>query len=285
MNPEGKDDMTHQTQILSIAKMLTAGSLIAVLRADVVKRRSLCHSSALLVGLATTWIATDSWADASKHVVLFADDYSELCQAVQSEAESLLEIEGDFCSFPVASSNREIKPIEWRQTDSETARKAWSDFLASEGWDKRIPPREYGSFWKKYETILSGMLKVGDAALETATIDVDNDGSSDRVYRATTIRPKDPNDPGLGWTVARCSLPENPAHPAHTIFFESTDMARMGLLGRSDIGNNAELIEYRGKIYRVGLLADIFSVSQIRRHSSPPYHAFFSQECALSIEH
>jgi hypothetical protein len=228
----------------------------------------------LLVGLVVAGQVHSAYAASSIEII--DNGYPELCAAAKKQAEQLLQRDQNVCAFPKDDSKDGIRPIDWTPATDERAQTAWSDFLAKANWDKTIPNSDYDQFWKRNGPGIVKTLKTG-VSLDQARIDVDNDGSAELVYRATTIRPVDPKDTLKGWA----PLPCQGQLPFYSIFFARSEWTRMGVVAMGGSAVSADLLQYRGRTYLIDSGPDSFSVSEISRTSTAPTEAYANQVCAF----
>lgn len=211
-----------------------------------------------------------------------------LCEAVEQQARALQAAEGNFCAFPSSTIPSEIQPVRWEPTESRTVEEMLAETLPLFGWDTRKSWEALGSgsagkgraetveaYWRQFGTKMLDAFATGDATLESASIDVDNDGATETVYRTTTFRPIEVSNPSAGFTSLQCSFPDQqPVRPYHGILLTRETRARAGKLGNFVNTENSDLLMFRGRTYVVRSGPTSLNVREVLQGSIGPLLVF-----------
>jgi hypothetical protein len=211
-----------------------------------------------------------------------------LCEAVEQQARALQAAEGNFCAFPSSTIPSEIQPVRWEPTESRTVEEMLAETLPLFGWDTRKSWEALGSgitgksraetveaYWRQFGTKMLDAFATGNATLESASIDVDNDGVTETVYRTTTFRPIDVSNPSAGFTSLQCSFPDQqPVRPYHSILMTRETRARVGKLGSFVNTENSDLLMYRGRTYVVRSGPTSLNIREVLQRSIGPLLVF-----------
>jgi hypothetical protein len=149
---------------------------------------------------------------------------ADVCQDAAPVIERIVAEHGYVCTFLDRMTGAGFEAVQWRTASDAAAELAWNNFRSKGAVDPEILP---------------GLLATSRTVLETALVDVDNDGQPEPVYRATLIE-RDKT----------CGSGREPM-VRHSIFFEPNAAPRMRRLGRHNIGDFADLIRYRGATFVV----------------------------------
>lgn len=234
-------------------------------------------------------------ADEARTVELFVNAEVELCDTVLKQAQELYLAEGNFCAFPVAAKGSKLQPVRWKPASLSDTSPLLGKRLPLFGWDTRGSWSALGpefanrpfelvvaEYWRRYGDAMIEPIRSGQGSLEMASIDVDNDGDIETVYRVTTLRPTTKGAPQGGFMPLRCSLSgQRPERPYYSLFFDETDQAAMGRLGYFDKSENVNLATYDGATIRILMSPDSISVSRIKTRDN---RAWYSQKCALAVK-
>lgn len=125
--------------------------------------------------------------------------------------------------------------------------------------------------------------------LQTAIVDVDNDGLVERVYRTAILQPIDPTQPDLGWRVLPCNLPSGATAssdvviPYRAVFFEQREQAKMGNMALFDKIENHDVFLFRGRSYLARMGPSSISADRIQVQKLPntPQRALSFQVCRI----
>jgi hypothetical protein len=227
-----------------------------------------------------------------KAVALIADKDPELCQQALQMAASLVHSEGNVCAFPVSLTGSQVEPVQWRQVSVEDAKPILSWYLPRLGWDTRLSwkalkPELQGApydtfaeeYWRHFGQAMLAAFGEGRGTVEIATIDVDNDGTKETVYRSTILKPHANDDPGLGFSPLQCSFDgQTPVRTYQGILFSEPLRERMGQLTIFDVADNSNLMTYRGSTYWIRHTAGSLTISAIAFKRG---HVTLSQRCDI----
>jgi hypothetical protein len=105
-------------------------------------------------------------------------------------------------------------------------------------------------FWRRYGEHLIETLAGGNGSLEATSLDFDNAGHLERVYRVSILDPVDPNKPDGAWTAIPCISHVCLPRPRYALFLSPEDQRRLRVVG-GPIMENSDLFEFRGQTYVV----------------------------------
>lgn len=216
------------------------------------------------------------------------EDLTALCKAVEQQAQALQAAEGNFCAFPSSIIPSEIQPVRWEPAEAKSVEDLLAETLPLFGWDTRksweaLDPGSAGkgraetveAYWRQFGTKMLDAFATGNAALESASIDVDNDGATETVYRTTTFRPLEVSNPGAGFTSLQCSFPDQqPVRPYHSILMTRETRAHVGKLGSFVNTENSDLLMFRGRTYVVKSGPDTLNVQESLQGAIGPLLVF-----------
>lgn len=231
-----------------------------------------------------------------------ANDEPDLCNALQEQATSAADARSTFCALPVANAELGISRPDWSPIDPSTIEPLLRQYLPLFGWDtrgvqnllkKEMPQATnqelWAEHWRRYGAAMMQALRSGNDLLQTALVDVDNDGTMERAYRTAVLQPIDRTRPDLGWRVLPCNLPSGATAsgdaviPYRAVFFEQSDQAKMGDMALFDKIENHDVFLFKGRSYLT--LMDPSSVTadriQVQKLPNTPQQALFFQVCSI----
>jgi len=119
--------------------------------------------------------------------------------------------------------------------------------------------------------------------LEKATLDVDNDGSVEDVYRVAGAQPVNAKDPSGAWTIYSCNGSSPDGYPSYGFFFLPEKTNEMGTIAR--VGLGYDLFRYRARTFMTTIDSNFMAqVDWLETTSSGPRQGFFSQACFITLD-
>jgi hypothetical protein len=225
----------------------------------------------------------------------------DLCKALQEQATAA-DAQSTFCALPVADAELGISRPDWSPVDPSTIEPLLRQYLPLFGWDtrgvqnllKKESPQAtnqelWAEHWRRYGAAMMQALRSGNDLLQTALVDIDNDGSIERVYRTAILRPIDKTRPELGWQVLPCNMPSgatalgDAAIPYRAVFFEQSDQAKMGEMAHFDSIENHDVFLFKGRSYLslMGPSSITADRIQVQKLPNTPQRALFFQVCSI----
>lgn len=226
----------------------------------------------------------------------------DLCDALVQQAEKAAESRETFCSLPSADAELGFERPEWTPVDPASLEPLLRRYLPLFGWDTRgvqtlieqsMPQasREelLAEHWKRYGAAMMDALRSGHGLLESAVMDVDNDGSTERVYRTAVLRPVDKGRPELGWQPLPCNLSgDAPTEgvnviPYRALFFEESKQGDMGTMADFDKIEAKDLFLFKGRTYLTRMSPSSTFAASIRAQKLPGTRqkALYHQVCLI----
>jgi hypothetical protein len=143
--------------------------------------------------------------------------------------------------------------------------------------------------WRRYGPAMIQVLRSDNDLLQTAVVDVDNDGSVERVYRTAVLRPIDKARPELGWRTLPCNLATNSSGvdgavvPYRALFFELGKQPQMGTMAHFDKIEGHDLFLFKGRSYLARMGPSTMSADRIQAQKLPntPQQALVFQVCSI----
>jgi hypothetical protein len=238
-------------------------------------------------------------------VVIRDNDEPDLCEALRVQATKAAEHNGTFCSLPFAEAELGLSRPDWSPVEPSTIEPLLRQNLPLFGWDTRgvqnLLQKErpqstraelLAEHWQRYGPAMMQVLRSGNDLLQTAVVDVDNDGSVERVYRTAVLRPIDKARPELGWRTLPCNLASNAPAPAgddavvpyRALFFEQAKQPDMGIMAHFDKIENHDLFLFKGRSYLAFMGPSSISADRTGALKLPnaPREAFFLQVCSIA---
>lgn len=273
----------------------------------------ICCQMLLLVDLSSEARAHDpvssptasGQCQSGKDIVIRDNDEPDLCEALREQAERFADHSQTFCSLPLAEAELGLSRPDWSPVEPSTIEPLLRQQLPLFGWDtrgiqnllqKEMPQatREelLAEQWRRYGPAMMQVLRSGNDLLQVAVVDVDNDGSVERVYRTAVLRPIDKARPELGWRTLPCNLASNAPAPAaedavipyRALFFEQSKQPNMGIMVQFDKIENHDLFLFKGRSYLAFMGPSSISADRIQVQKLPNtrQQALFFQVCSIA---
>jgi len=242
-------------------------------------------------------------AGVSGKVNKVVDGYSELCDAIRGQMLARLKARKDFCPIPMVDPDAHIRRPDWQPVNVDSAADVIGEVVphlhwsVQSAWDslKQANPNLTGeglsaAFWPRYrQPILTALRKRPDL-FETTTIDVDNNGSKEEVFRIAALWPTDPKNPDGTWTMRPCNSDYPNGYPAYGFFFKRDKRQELGTLARLDVtGQFTDLFRYRARTFMTRIdesfMADINWTKFLKDpNGSGQTSGFFEQACFIRLD-
>lgn len=265
---------------------------------------------ALLVAIAITAmpplaaadeVPTDGAAENGNAVI--DNDEPALCHALLQQAEAAMERGESYCGLPTTDPALGLSRPDWRPIDPAEIEPLLKQYLPLYGWDTRgvqtlikqsMPQASNDELraehWRRYGAAMMEALRAREGLLETAVMDVDNDGSVERVYRTAILRPVDKVRPELGWRPLPCGIPKDaPTEgieivPYRALFFEDNKRRDMGILAHFDKIETHDLFLFKGRSYSNSMAPSSVSAVhiQVQKLSASQQEAVRYSVCLIS---
>jgi hypothetical protein len=230
------------------------------------------------------------------------NDEPDLCKALHEQAISAADTGSTFCVLPVADPELGISRPNWSPVDPSAIESLLQQYLPLFGWNtrevqnllKKDMPQATSQelideHWRRYGDAMLNVLRSNADLLQTALIDVDNDGTMERVYRTAVLQPIDRTRPDLGWRVLPCNLPSGASAssdaviPYRAVFFEQSEQAKMGEMALFDKIENHDVFLFNGRSYLtlMGPSSTTADRIQVQKLPNTPQRALFFQVCGI----
>jgi hypothetical protein len=230
------------------------------------------------------------------------NDEPDLCKALHEQAMSAADTGSTFCVLPVAAPELGISRPNWSPVDPSAIEPLLQQYLPLFGWNtrevqnllkKEMPQATnqelLDEHWRRYGDAMLNVIRSNADLLQTALVDVDNDGTMERVYRTAVLQPIDRTRPDLGWRVLPCNLPSGASAPSdavipyRTVFFEQSDQAKMGEMAHFDSIENHDVFLFKGRSYLTLMGPSSVTADRIQVQKLPntPQRALFFQVCGI----
>ena len=225
-----------------------------------------------------------------------------LCEALRVQTAKSAGRRESFCSLPTADSLLGLQRPDWGPIEPSAIEPLLQQHLPLFGWDtrdvqtliRRTMPQAtrdelLSEYWRRYGAAMMDALRSGSGLLESTMMDVDNDGSDERVYRTVVLRPIERDHPELGWRPLPCDRPsdaptDGPAViPYRAIFFDDSKQREMGTMALFDKIEAHDLFLFKGRSYLTMMGPSSVSAARIQVQKLPntPQQALVYQVCSI----
>lgn len=186
-----------------------------------------------------------------------------MCLTLLAQARALHRENKTLCELPLDSDNGRIKTVHWEPVDPDSVEEDLAANLPFTGFDanqlhrKLMAAEPIGNWheitkriWAAEGPEMMNALRRDPSYVATATLDVDGDGVTERVYRTVVLSRVLDAQSNSTWRPYLCTQNgEKPESPHYAITFEPSARLRLGTLAQPNSLTASELILFRGRIH------------------------------------